>query len=246
MISISHFFNDVVNFIFSANCRICNKPLSSLKEKYICKECFSKIDFIIPPYCDKCGKVLLESFSEIEKPLCTECQTIKRYFYKARVVGVYEGTLRESIHIFKFEKKISMHKPLGDLLVNYLKTHQKELIEETDFIIPVPLHRKRLRARGFNQAQILCMYIGKYFNLPLNLDLKRIKFTTPQVNLRREERLQNIKGAFEVKKPSGVVDKNLLLVDDVFTTGATVNECSKVLIKAGAKKVFVLTLARGR
>ncbi|MEW6097008.1 MAG: ComF family protein [bacterium] len=240
------FFNDLINFIFPAKCRTCNESLSTLEEKYICKECFSKIDFIRPPYCDKCGKVLVESFSEIEKPLCKECQTIKRYFYKARVVGVYEGILRESIHIFKFEKKIGLHKPLGELLVNYLKEQQGDLIRQIDFIIPVPLHRKRLKSRGFNQAQLLCCYIERHFNVPLNLDLKRIRFTPPQMNLKREERLQNIKGAFEIKNHNSIMGKSILLVDDIFTTGATVDECSKVLINAGAKQVFVLTLARGR
>jgi ComF family protein len=161
------------------------------------------------------------------------------------VVGLYEGTLRQGIHILKFEKKISIHKPLGDLLVNYLKTEQNDLIRQIDFIIPVPLHRKRLRERGFNQAYLLALYIGRHFNIPLNLELKRVRFTTPQMNLRKEERLRNIRGAFEIKNHSSIAGKCLLLVDDIFTTGATVDECSKVLIKAGAKRVFVLTLARG-
>lgn len=243
---INRFFNDVINFIFFANCRTCNEPLSSLKEKYICKECFSKITFVKPPYCDKCGKILVESFSEIEKPLCRECQSVKRYFYKARVVGLYEDILRESIHLLKFEKKRCMHKPLGELVINYLKEQQRDLIGQIDFIIPVPLHRKRLKLRGFNQAQLLSLYIGKHFNLPLNFELKRIRYTIPQMNLRREERLRNIKGAFKIKNHHVIVGKTLLLVDDIFTTGATVNECSKVLIEAGAKQVFVLTLARGR
>jgi len=240
------FFNDLINFIFSANCRTCAEPFSSLKERYICQKCFSRIEFITPPYCDKCGKVLVESFSEIEKPLCKECQTVKRYFYKARGVGVYEDILRESIHIFKFEKKKGIHKPLGELLVNYLKEQHPDLISQIDYIIPVPLHRKRLKLRGFNQAQLLSIYISKYFNLPLNFDLKRIRYTIPQMSLSREERLENIKGAFEVKNYKAIVGKTLLLVDDIFTTGATVNECSQVLIKRGVKQVFVLTLARGR
>lgn len=242
----NRFFNDLINFIFPVNCRTCDEPFLSLKEKYICNECFSKIKFITPPYCDKCGKILVESFSEIERPLCQECQTHKRYFYKARGVGIYEDVLRESIHILKFEKKEGIHNQLGNLLVNYLKEQHQELISQIDFIIPVPLHRKRLRARGFNQAQLLSISIGNYFNLPLNLDLKRIRFTTPQMNLDREERMQNIKGAFGIKNHHSITRKSILLIDDIFTTGATVNECSKVLIKAGAKQVFVLTLARGR
>lgn len=242
----NRFFNDLINFVFPAKCRICNELLLSLKEKYICNDCFSKIEFVTPPYCDKCGKKLKESFSNVEKPLCSECQSIKRHFSLARVVGIYEGTLREGIHILKFEKKIGIHNPLGELLVNYLKEYQMDLISQVDFIIPVPLHRRRLNSRGFNQAQLLAIYIEKYFNIPLNLDLKRIRFTPPQMNLDRKQRLQNIKGAFEIKNHKLICGKCILLVDDIFTTGATVDECSKVLIKAGVKQVFVLTLARGR
>jgi ComF family protein len=240
------FFNDLINFVFASNCRVCKNLLLSLEEKYICKDCFSKIGFIKPPYCDRCGKILVESFKGIEKPICRDCLIIKRHFYKARAVSIYEGVLREGIHILKFEKKIGIHKPLGDLLVNYLSIQQKDLIGRIDFVIPVPLHRKRLKARGFNQAQLLCHYIERHFNLPINLDLKRIRYATPQMNLGMQERLQNIKGAFEVRNKSTISGKHILLVDDIFTTGATVDECSKVLLKAGAKQVEVLTLARGR
>lgn len=240
------FFNDLMNFIFASNCRVCENLLSGLEEKYICKDCFSKIEFITPPYCDKCGKILIDSFKEIEKPICRDCHSLKRHFYKARAVGIYEEALREGIHLLKFEKKVGIHKPLGDLLVRYLKEQQDDLIDRIDFVIPVPLHRKRLKSRGFNQAQLLCHYIEKHFNLPVNLDLKRIRFTPPQMNLRRQERLQNIKGAFEIKNKVAIAEKYILLVDDIFTTGATVDECSQVLLKAGAKQVSVLTLARGR
>ncbi len=240
------FFNDLMNFIFASDCRVCKNLLSSLEEKYICKDCFSKIEFIKPPYCDKCGKILVESFKRIEKPLCRDCSSHKRHFYKARALGIYEGILREGIHILKFEKKVGIHKPLGDLMVRYLKEQQRNLISRIDFLIPVPLHRKRLKSRGFNQAQLLCEYIEKHLNLPVNLDLKRIRWTTPQMNLGRQERLQNIKGAFEIRNKGTISEKQILLVDDIFTTGATVEECSKVLLKAGAKQVSVLTLARGR
>ncbi|MDI6736754.1 MAG: ComF family protein [bacterium] len=235
-----------MNFIFASDCRVCKNLLSSLEEKYICKDCFSKIEFITSPYCDKCGKILVESFKEIEKPICKDCYSLKRYFYEARAVSIYEGALREGIHILKFEKKVGIHKPLGDLLVRYLKEQQEDLISRIDFLIPVPLHRKRFNSRGFNQAQLLCDYIEKHLNLPVILDLQRIRWTTPQMNLGRSERLQNIKGAFEVKNKDTISGKQILLVDDIFTTGATVNECSRVLIKAGAKQVSVLTLARGR
>ena len=120
-------------------------------------------------------------------------------------------------------------------------------VDFTDYslIIPVPLHIKRLRQRGFNQALILARAIGKKWQIPVNFSLlKRHKFTETQTGMNKTERKQNIKGAFEVRDKENIAGKNIIIVDDVYTTGATVNECAKTLLKAGAQKVTVLTLAR--
>ena len=117
----------------------------------------------------------------------------------------------------------------------------------TDYslIIPVPLHIKKLRERGFNQSLILADAIGKKWQIPVNFSLlKRHKFTLTQTGLNKKEREQNIKGAFEVSDKEKIAGRNIILIDDVYTTGATINECAKILIKAGAQKVAVLTLAR--
>jgi len=114
-----------------------------------------------------------------------------------------------------------------------------------DFLIPVPLHFKRLRERGFNQALFLARYIGKRYGIPIDyMSLKRIKWESPQINLSKKERERNVKGVFSLSNKSRFKDKSILLIDDVYTSGATVNECARVLTKAERVRVDVLTLCR--
>ncbi len=175
---------------------------------------------------------------------------IKNYpLSKIQAVGLYEGTLREAIHLFKYEKKKSLAKPLGDLLIKHLeetcpRAGKEGGLEKIDFVIPVPLHSKKLREREFNQSGLLARLVGRHFRKPvLEGNLIRKKTTTPQFELDRKERLKNVKGAFAIKRREEVKGKNLLLIDDVRTTGATLKECHKVLRRAGAKEIHMLTLA---
>lgn len=134
--------------------------------------------------------------------------------------------------------------PLGDLMIEHLRSNGN--LPEFDLILPVPLHRNKLRQREFNQAAGLARRIGKYFEIPVSTDnLQQIRSTKSQTKLTKTQRIANVKGAFRVKRADELNGKSVLLVDDVFTTGATVDECSKVLLAAGAKEVFVMTLARG-
>lgn len=177
--------------------------------------------------------------------LCGECREKKRYFTKAIAVGVYEGTLSEAIHIFKYQKKQTMVKHLNAMITDALL----QRFADTDIIIPVPLHKKRLNERGFNQSLLIAHYLSKRLCIPLSIDrLQRVRWTRPQIELSRYERLKNVRGAFAVwadfKHAPTIKDKRVILVDDVYTTGATVNECAKVLKKAGASEVVVFTIAR--
>jgi len=118
--------------------------------------------------------------------------------------------------------------------------------DEIDFVVPVPLHPVKLRERQFNQSEVLAAYLAKKLNKKIVKDrLKRIKYTMPQTELKREQRLKNVNGAFRAKRDSNFEDKTILLVDDVLTTGATLNECAKALKDAGAKRVIAFALARG-
>ena len=152
----------------------------------------------------------------------------------------YEGKLSAAVQRFKYAQKSSLAAPLGSLLSNH------SLIEENfDAILPVPLHISRLRKRGFNQSQLLAEKLGEKTSCKVDpYILKRIKPTLAQVGMEKKERMLNVKDAFQLRKGAHIEGRNILLVDDVYTTGATVRECSKTLKQGGAKKVAVVTLAR--
>ncbi|MEW6185536.1 MAG: ComF family protein [Thermodesulfobacteriota bacterium] len=155
-------------------------------------------------------------------------------------MGIYRGVLADALQRFKYHGDISLAGVLGSLW-------KRISLNGNSFeaVIPVPLHRARLRQRGFNQSLLLGKSLGKMHKIRVLSDaLQRIRNTVPQVDLGLSERARNVRGAFAVSRPKEIRDKDLILVDDVFTTGATVNECAKVLKRSGARSVFVLTLAR--
>jgi ComF family protein len=152
----------------------------------------------------------------------------------------FEGLLREAIHQFKYRPCRSLGRPLGDWMADRVR-----LNGDIDIIMPVPFHSKRFRQRGFNQALLLAHRLSDRNKLPFSCDnLVRVRPTRPQVELTGDERIKNVVGAFALKKPGAVEASHVVLVDDVFTTGATMNECADVLKKSGAAQVTVLTLAR--
>lgn len=171
------------------------------------------------------------------------------YFHKAQAWACYpsednEGhPLREVVQRFKYGRKVSLGKPLGRLMARGCSEFL--LANSFDIIIPVPLHPRRLRWRGFNQAVILAGEVSRALKPPVDpFLLLRSRETPPQTQLSEEERKKNMRGAFFLNPAKSVRGKTLLLVDDVYTSGATVNECSRTLVRAGAKEVYVLTLSR--
>lgn len=200
----------------------------------------SLLNLIFPPRCEVCRK-------GSEEALCSECFG-QIQFMKPQLgifsASVYDGVLRDALHRFKFQKRKNLAEPLGVLLVKYLSHTPALPLEEFDCIVPVPLHRRRQRQRGYNQAELLARVISKYYEVPVVSALERTKDTHPQFDLPREERLTNVKGAFKVSDPKAVYNKKIILLDDIFTTGSTIAECSKTLKIAGARGVEVLTLSR--
>ncbi|MFH1361317.1 MAG: ComF family protein, partial [bacterium] len=199
----------------------------------------SALDLIFPPKCEVCKKPGREH-------LCPECfAEIK--FMKPHMgiysVAVYEGVLRQAIRRFKFNKRKKLAQPLGVLMVQYLSQTPLEM-KELDLIIPVPLHKKRHQERGFNQAEHLANVVGKYHEIPVQPVLERVKNTLANFDLPREKRFHNIREAFQVTDQAAVENKRVLLLDDIYTTGATIAECSATLKKAGAKRIEILTLSR--
>ncbi len=214
-----------------------------------CPACMEEIRLIHSPKCSVCG-IPFWGDGETDH-VCGSCEIQSKPFASAEAVGVYEGPLRSAVHALKYDGKLRMARVLGRSL--YLHFTASRLKQTVDMIVPVPLHPVRLRKRGFNQSILLIRGWEKWLAFDEELScrpmirieaLRRIRNTRPQMSLGRKERQTNLIGAFDVHPNVSVEGKRVLLVDDVLTTGATVAECATVLLKAGAAKVDVLTVAR--
>jgi ComF family protein len=220
-----------------------------LMANFLCQSCAKAYLPVTSPLCSCCG--MMFKSREGEDHLCGDCISSPKRFRTARAAGVYDRTLMKAIHALKYRGKIQLANPFGVLLLRAFYTYWDP--SAIDMIVPVPLHVKRFRSRGFNQSFILIKdWAGISENLAPDIshihidrdNLVRSGRTRPQTGLGKRERKANIRNAFAIKDPERVRDKHVLLVDDVYTTGATVNECSKILLTSGAKCVDVLTLAR--
>jgi ComF family protein len=240
-VSLIEALNDVSDIIFPPRCLGCAEILHPHSGQLFCPVCREKIKFITDDLCPVCGTIFPDS--PANGHLCGNCLENKIYFSCARAAVSYETIILHAIHQFKYGNNISV----GAMLASFMANFSFPDVDFTGYslIIPVPLHIKRLRQRGFNQSLILARALAKKKKIPVNFSsLKRHKFTLTQTGLNKAERKQNIKGAFEVSDKKNIAGKNVILIDDVYTTGATINECAKTLTKAGAQKVTVLTLAR--
>lgn len=163
--------------------------------------------------------------------------------------GVYDGVLKELIHQFKYREKKYLAVPLSKLLVDFAQRHLKE--EKFDYVVPIPLYRARQKKRGYNQAELLAQVLGGAINKPVLINLiERRKKTRPQFGLNKDERFENLSGAFEISESGKeivptIAGKTVLLIDDLATTGATLDECAKVLKTVGVSEVYGLVLAHG-
>jgi len=218
----------------------CGILLAGPECESFCPACFSDIRFVAPPLCPCCGIPMAGAGAD---HLCGDCLVSRPPYAMARAVARYESVLLDAIHVFKYKGKITTGEILGKMMADHI--YPGFSIADYSLIVPVPLHPKRLRERGFNQAVILAREISKRFSIPLDfLTLRRHVFTEPQVKLGKDRRRENIRGAFAVKNGKKVEGQRIILVDDVYTTGSTVKECAGALMKHGVAEVAVLTLAR--
>lgn len=222
---------------------------------FLCPDCLTSFSPIDSPCCTHCGKVFKSR--ALDHHACGDCVKNKPRCAHARSLGMYDGSLMALIHALKYNHKIQLARPLGRLLF-FTFMHYDE-ISSADMVVPIPLHGSRLKQRGFNQAFLL---VREWPSLVHHLDspqpagnrrssflidynvLTRNRKTISQTGLGREQRTRNVKDAFQVTDPSQVRGKRILLVDDVYTTGATAEECARTLLASGAAIVNVLTLAR--
>ena len=234
----------IVNLVYVNKCKICGQPRQNISE-VVCRQCWQHIDLIKAPYCERCCFPFEFNDYDEDKQIyiCGECRRHRRYFNKARAICRYSGNLREIIHYYKYNGYTSLEKKIIKLMCNNSST--KLNMADYHVLIPVPLSKKRLYYRGFNQASRIAKGLGNYFHIPIyRQGLYRILDTHPQSSLSKDKRFKNIKGSFSSNNDNYLSGKNVLLIDDIYTTGATVNECARVLKKASVKRVDVLTLAR--
>lgn len=220
-------------------CFICECYDETIGEKYICSYCQKSIKRISPPVCSKCSKPI--DYSSSVK-LCQECCDSNRHFEVSKSPYVYEGLIKNAIYNYKYYNKPYFYKLFGNCLINYMKDNN---YTDFNFILSVPLHPSKMRTRGYNQAELVAMHISKNLSIPYIDALKRTKKTLKQSEQSKEERKINLKGAFVIKNsPRKIINSSVLLVDDIYTTGSTVEECSKVLLNYGVSKVSIITIAR--
>ncbi len=233
---ISNFWYALLNLLYPQNCLICNYKLKALRPTPICETCWDKIHInSTAPSVEGDG----EGFASVP-PFHQRGLGFDSAFY----VATYDDIIKRCIHLFKYEGKVWLANPLGKLMADFASKNIN--VGEIDLIVPVPLHPKKLRERQFNQSELLAIHLAKRFNKKLVRNcVQRVRYTIPQTALRRDERLKNVRGAFLAKQVNGFEDSTILLVDDVFTTGATLNECASALKDAGAKNVIAFALARG-
>lgn len=230
----------LADIVFPLRCIACGAVVIE-EDICFCPDCFAGIKFIRSPICSCCG-VPFAGTGEKDH-ICGECLQLSPAFSAVRAVGQYETVLMDVVHKFKYGGKTAVGEKLGKLMAGF--SYPAFNIMDYSLIMPVPLHPRRLRQRGFNQAVILAREISRRFSIALDFSsLKRVVFTNPQVSLGKEEREANVKAAFAVADPGKIIDQKIILVDDVLTTGSTVKECARALLKHKAEQVAVLTLAR--
>ncbi|MFZ0947999.1 MAG: ComF family protein [Candidatus Sulfotelmatobacter sp.] len=238
--------------LFPSDCRICGAPLVEISRLPVCQECLNAMRPIGAGVCSICGERLFSSYalsSPDTEPRCGLCRRIDPGFARAVAYGSYEAGLRELIHLLKYAGVRPAANVLGRMLAEAIAELEPELPADPIAVVPVPLHRTKLRQREFNHAELIARAAMKLSPVPgrLRLDagvLERKRETLSQTGLTSHQCRVNVRGAFGVARPEAVTGREVLLVDDVYTTGATVSECARVLRRAGANKVWVATVAR--
>jgi ComF family protein len=237
----------LLDLLFPPRCQCCGE----FSADPICETCAGQIEFIDERLCPCCGTFLRHTGLE-SRPggLCSDCRD-GRLISGARAAGLHAYTLRQAIIKYKFHDRRQLAPTFAEMLADLVdvevdpRTGPGLPLERCEALVPVPLHPRRRAWRGFDQAELLCRELAERLQMPMWTDtLARIRETRPQTQLKGASRRTNVRGAFEARKPWRLQDRAFILVDDVFTTGATLDECALVLKQAGAAAVYGLTVSR--
>jgi ComF family protein len=246
---------------FPADCRICGSPLLRVSRLPVCKACLLALRPLQGSYCTVCGEALhlaaaidLSADSGKSETRCLLCQRADPPFERAVAYGSYDGGLRDLVHVLKFQQVRPAAAILGRMLAEAIANLEQAMPVGTIAIVPVPLHSRKQGQRGFNQAELIARSALKQLSHPKRSNPKRFELCTgvllrrretgSQIGLTRHQRRENLRGAFAVSDPARILNSDVLLVDDVYTTGTTASECARVLRRAGAAGVWVATVAR--
>jgi len=223
-------------------CQVCQAEPATPREGFVGRRCWQQVRFIRPPFCERCG--LPYEGDLTARFVCANCHDLNLFFSFARSAVVAKSVVLEVIHQFKYSRALWFEAFLADLLVREAAPALRA--RKWDFIVPVPLHPLKEREREFNQAVLLARHLSRAAKIPCQeKSLRRIAATVTQTHLNRDARATNMKNAFAVRPDARLAGRRIVLVDDVFTTGATTNDCARAMRKAGAAEVCVWTVARG-
>jgi ComF family protein len=245
--SVSSVAESLFATLFPSDCRLCGTPLVNISRLPVCQPCLAEIQPIGGGVCGVCGERLFSPHALTSgEPCCGLCRRAQPPFVKAVAYGSYESGLRELIHLLKFEQVRPAAAVLGGMLAQALTGLESAWTQRPVVVVPVPLHARKLRQRGFNQSELIAQHAVKLTGRMTvhSRVLERRRETESQIGLTRHQRRENLRGSFIVARPQEIAGREILLVDDVFTTGTTVSECARVLRRAGASKIFVATVAR--
>jgi competence protein ComFC len=233
-------FRALGSLFYPAHCAGCGFSLEA--DAYVCAVCLRQAKRIKEPRCETCSQPF---DGAIEGAFtCANCEGRRFHFTCAISPYRSRGIVRELIHRFKYDRQLYLRHVLARWLADGLND-SRLASSSIDAVVPVPLHPRRQREREFNQADVLAKLLAPAAHCPVLPALRRVRYTSTQTRLDRQERMENLRNAFQMRKHCHVQGKNLVLIDDVLTTGSTVDECARVLREADAASVTVLTIARG-
>ncbi|MCK6469016.1 MAG: ComF family protein [Candidatus Brocadia sinica] len=243
--AIGEYIHAFLDLFYPRSCLHCNCNLNNSYELYLCEHCKRKIPYISHSCCIRCGAILGPHITPRAKEGCAACKGKYLPFNTITSVTYYDDAMKTLIHKFKYARQKFLASVLSDILITHERL--KEVVPDTDVIVPVPLHWLKQMLRGFNQSELLSQGIQRHFSKSVAINnLCRIKNTASQTQLSKNQRQRNIHNAFFINHPGSFKGKKVLLVDDVLTTGVTASECSKKLKEAGAVAVHLLILATAR
>ncbi len=243
--------------LFPSDCRICGEPQLNISRLPVCLDCLDQIHSIRGKICSICGERVLSSYADCDGDglrTCPVCRRIERPFDRAVAYGSYDGGLRELVHLLKYNGVRPAARVLGRMLAEAIAAlepafEQPGMFDRPMAVIPVPLYKTKFRQRGFNQAELIAKAALKQLPESVRFELlpgflQRTRDTHSQIGLTNHQRRENLRGAFAVPRATEITGREVLLVDDVYTTGTTASECARVLRRAGASRVWIVTVAR--